>query len=557
MKVDETSLIDWLTQVRNSQVALPRFQRHEEWTKGIIENFLTSVVRDLPTGASLVYIVRGESPFDYRYLEGAPKDSQDEPNELILDGQQRLTAIWKSLNDLYEERKYLLDLNDDSKLKVTSKKRYTKKGKEGLYPLWVDDPERCWDRKKVPIHMLNPDKKTSELREWCKNATNGEDYEEVFDKIFEVRDKIRDFTFPKLRLENHTDPSNAIDVFIKLNTSYLSLSPFDIVVAKTEAATKKSLHNKMSELLSAAPEIEDYKDPEKMSLNALSLLQGKRPTKTVKEEKLNYVKVIDDWDKVITGTEKLVSFLEQEKIFNGKILPTNVILGPLVALFSEVPTHPDERGNARRLLKKYLWRSFFTDRYETTTNTRIYEDYTALRKRLRGEDVDVPIFDEEEYPIPSKEELKDAGWPTKKNRLGRAILCLSFQYGARNFADDYEITKKNIEKREYHHLYPQDYLKKSGYEEEDTNKALNCALILWKDNRSISNKNPLEYLLERSNADNMGESQVRKRLKSHLVDYDAMTKEDYKYFLEKRSKVVREQAKRLCHGKEIDKTVKL
>jgi len=62
--------------------------------------------------------------------------------------------------------------------------------------------------------------------------------------------------------------------------------------------------------------------------------------------------------------------------------------------------------------------------------------------------------------------LKEAGWPKKKDRLARAILLLSLKEGAKDFADNSEINRKNIKTREYHHLYPNDFLKKRGLNEK-------------------------------------------------------------------------------------------
>lgn len=557
MRVDEVNLKDWISDIRNSEVALPRFQRYEEWERQITEKFLTSIVRDLPTGATLILEVRGEPPFEYRYLEGAPQDDNREPDMLLLDGQQRLTAVWKSLNNLYDNRTYLLDLTylldqEDGQPSVVSRKRYKKSGKEGLYPLWVDDPKKCLKRKKVPIYLLNPDDSPREMRKWCKEAvSDGEESDDILDELHDIRDRISRFILPRLCLEKDTDPNNAIDVFIKLNTSFVKLSTFDIVVARTEAYTGKSLHKKLEKLKEECPDIEDYGNPENYVLNVVTLLQGIRPTRKNKEERLDFQRLISEWDEVVFGTNELISFLGQERIFDNKRIPTNVVLAPLAALLTEMPSHPDERGNVKRLLKKYMWRAFFTDRYEATTNTRVHEDYKALKKKIKAQEVDVPCFDKNEHPLPTEEDLKRASWPTKKDRLGRAILSLTFKAGARNFADDDEISKRNISNREYHHLYPKDFLERQKIDEEEINKALNCALIRWEDNRTISGKDPLEYLLERSKADDLGEEQIRKRLKSHVVDYDAMTCNDYETFLNKRASDLAARIKRLCSGRDI------
>ena len=91
---------DWLRKVRTGAILLPRFQRPvcrqagmKHGLPNVIEDFLTSVIRDLPTGSTLVLQVGEEIPFISRTIEGAPK-KEGRVLELLLDGQQRLTALW-------------------------------------------------------------------------------------------------------------------------------------------------------------------------------------------------------------------------------------------------------------------------------------------------------------------------------------------------------------------------------------------------------------------------------------------------------------------------------
>ena len=142
--------------------------------------------------------------------------------------------------------------------------------------------------------------------------------------------------------------------------------------------------------------------------------------------------------------------------------------------------------------------------------------------------------------------IKGAKWPRKKLRLARAILLLSFRNGAKDFADSSEISQLNITGREYHHLFPDDFLKKKGFKESDSDIALNCALITWKTNRNISNKEPLKYLLDRSKANDLGEKTIRKRLQSHLIDYEKLNQGDYNKFIDKRAEDVMKAIKQVC-----------
>lgn len=98
-------LHEWLGYVHTGQLALPRFQRFESWGHGEVETLLDSVLRGRPIGAALVLKTGNHEPFVSRTIAGAPAPTAN-VTEHLLDGQQRLTALWKALNDGYENRTY-------------------------------------------------------------------------------------------------------------------------------------------------------------------------------------------------------------------------------------------------------------------------------------------------------------------------------------------------------------------------------------------------------------------------------------------------------------------
>lgn len=551
MKAQDRTIKDWVTKIRSKSLGLPRFQRHESWGPTIITDFLTSVVRKLPVGASLILEVGDEPQFQYRYFYGVPDDGEN-LKELLLDGQQRLTAIWRCLLGNYTDKTYLLDLDteEDGNISAISISRWINKKNGQRYPLWVDNPKDCWQKKKIPFKILNPDNE-QEYSEWCEEASEGNKDKqiELIKVVNKARNDIANFNIPYLHLPTDTPPEVAIDVFVKMNTSYVKLTAFDIIVAQVEEATDQSLHQKVEELKSESPEIEDYIEPSIYVLSVASLLQDKLPNQKGFFT-LNLERMIKDWPKIIVGTKELVSFLEEERIYDRERLATETILAPIATILAELPNNPDQKGNIKILLKKYLWRSFFTERYDRSTSTRILNDFRMIKKIINNQvqEKEALIFDDKQFPLPDKELLKGAAWPKKKDRLARAILSLSLKQGARDFADDSEVNRKNIKTREYHHLYPDAFLRKKGLNENETYRALNCALITWKTNRKISDKEPVEYLLERSDASSLGEDDIKFRLSTHLIDYNSLQAGDYEDFLENRSSKMENMIKRICKG---------
>ncbi|MGB2842301.1 MAG: DUF262 domain-containing protein [Halobacteriota archaeon] len=547
MEARQRLVKDWLTKVRTRQILLPRFQRYESWGSSIAADFLTSVVRDLPVGSTLVLGVEGEElPFVSREIVGAPKDGE-RVAELLLDGQQRLTALWRSLTDDYSDKTYFVNIKGEKNHEVIAISRWKRNGKR--FPLWVDQPKECWERQLIPLKLLNPDDETT-YQTWADSASNGDPVlaRKVEHVITPLRSRIASFNLPFLYLPSKTPKDVAIEVFVKLNTTLVRLTAFDILVAQLEAATGEPLHDLVVSLNSSVPEISYYTEPSNLVLSADALLQNKPPNQRGYLD-LDLKQFVDDWPKIVKGTKECVQFLEAERIIDRERLPIESILAPLIALWAEAPETPDERGNVRILLRKYLWRSFFTERYDRAVPTAISQDYRELKRLILGEakEAEVPCFNKDKYPLPNKEEIIQSRWPRYKDRLARALLLLTIRGGAEDIKDDAFLSLKNIRQRHYHHLFPVAWLREKA-PNENPNRALNCILINRRTNAEILAKEPIKYLLETCEASDLGENEIRRRLGTHFVDFELLAQGNYSKFLEERAISCESAIKSLCDG---------
>lgn len=545
-------LPDWFSRVRTRQTVLPRFQRFEAWGHANVTQMFNTILRRLPLGAVLILEVGNEEPFISRPIVGAPTDGE-RITEHLLDGQQRLTALWRGLHNNYEDRTYFLYLSEDEEsgmpYYVDSIGRWKKSGDKDRRPFWANNPEQLWSRRMIPLDLCAPgDVANDRYKLWAREAIKDADERET---VGEIRAKVREtfatFNMPYLSLPVTTSKDTALDVFIKMNTSAAPLSTYDIVVAQVEAALGQSLHELVGACREACPGIVAYYEPEDLVLYASALLQDKPPTNATYLAKGFGEALLAHWDALVSGVQRAVIFLEEERVFDAKRLPTDVVLPVLTALWASAPQGLDAEGRARTILRKYLWRAFFSNRYEKSTNSRALADYLELRALIARTDAPTPaIFDDAQYPLPQTDELIAARWPTNKDRLGRAILALALHQGGLDLADGSTVSRANLPRREYHHLFPDAHLDRQGYSDAEIYRSLNCALVTWQTNRNISDKEPERYLAERLEGTPLGEAEVRQRLDSHLIPYDEMVAGDYGRFLEQRAQRVREKMLKLC-----------
>ncbi len=558
-KAQDRTLGVWFQAIQQGQVKLPRFQRYEAWDKWRITSFLNTIINNLPVGVTLALEVAGEEKFISRYIVSAEPNVQGTVTQHLLDGQQRLTAFWRGMHNNYEYEDYFIYLPQfdereymqSDEMQVYCQSRWTNK-KGSRRPVWADYPAKCLERGLFPMHLLCPGDKSAAVDEWISEATQHlkpskgdpeafeklESYTSLKDKlkqeIYTLRERVTHFNLPYLSLPSNTPKDVALQVFINMNTNSKPLSLYDIIVAEVESVAGKSLHDLEEHLVNKCPKAARFGDVRNLILATSALLQEKVPNNKGMVEMDKQV-LLDNWEKLEHGLERMANLLESQGVFDEARLPTSNVLAVVAAAYELVPEHGDFVAKAEKLLRAYLWSSFFTDRYENSAASRAYADFIGVKEKHRGikaflstPDFDekvlseVPVFNRKEHELADVDALMAAGWPKKVGIEARGILAVSNYFGAQDFADSKPASFESIQKREYHHIFPDALLSEAGI---DSYYALNCALITWKTNRIIGRKDPLDYLKERVQwAD---ELTVSNRLKTHLVSYDLLSKAHY------------------------------
>lgn len=92
----DTELSELMRDVSEGKAQLPEFQRSWTWDDGRIRGILASLSQGYPMGAIMrLEYGNEEVKFKCRPIEGV-KGVTGEPDNLVLDGQQRLTSIYRT-----------------------------------------------------------------------------------------------------------------------------------------------------------------------------------------------------------------------------------------------------------------------------------------------------------------------------------------------------------------------------------------------------------------------------------------------------------------------------
>ncbi|MCG1035519.1 GmrSD restriction endonuclease domain-containing protein [Polaribacter sargassicola] len=587
----------WFQKIQNGEIKLPRFQRHQAWDRNRIASLLDTVILNLPLGVTLLLNVDKEH-FVSRYIATAP-ETGNRVTEHLLDGQQRLTSLWRTLHNNYPDVKFFLYISkydryyekteEELQVNVFYKTRYENK-KGNIMPLWADSPKDTFQRGLIPMELFRPGDISSEYEKWVddallpmKPASGDENYEEnlfswmnfkneILKIIRDYRETISHFNLPYLALPSQTSKDTALQVFINMNTNSKPLSQYDIIRAEIEGVKGVSLDDYQNKLDADYPNIHYYFELPFLILATSALIQDKLPNQRGMWD-MQKDTLVENWDLMCSGLAKMATFMESQGIHDKNRLPTNAVLSVIAALYTVIPENLDARGQAEILLKKYLWSSFFTDRYENSAASNAYADFIAVKsiilKKEKAPDVyftekDVPVLNREKYTLTTIDELIKVGWPKRENIRARGIMAVFTKLGAMDFADGSTLTRQQLidSRRHYHHVFPDAILKEAGVE---SYLALNCSLITDKTNLNISNKEPYTYLKERY--DWTSEDIVNSRLKSHLIPieelknggYENLSLEDkkekvtidFEAFIKKRGQYVVQAISQLTSGNDI------
>lgn len=558
MQAEHRLVKTWLDYAIRGEIMLPRFQRQWTWKHHNVEKFITAMLQRRPLGVFLVLRVDPDNqPFNTRSLNDNA-DLSPTCREHLLDGQQRLRSLLQVFHDQPEDYKYYCRIVPEDQSDTTSASAIAIPINQRNRP-WVGVPAREYEKSLIPLNIIAPPtKRARKASDWREAATpDHQEQERIEELIDDLRSRIDETVIPYLVLPQDTSSSDAIRIFLETNQSSVRLTEYDIAVAQMERKTGESLQEFVDEVVEAIPELQklEPKNVGDLVLKLECVIQGKRPTYG-NYSKLKFDKLNQEKSKRIEGLEWAIKELSRIKLWDESRLPTAVPLRVLPALEHKIPNVGTKRDHAIRIIRRYLWCSFLTDRYERQANDRLKEDHDALVHAIENPDLPlrVPAF---EAKIPNHEEIKLQGWPKSGGRLSRGILAVCCQGGAKDLASNEDLDSEGSD--DFHHIFPREVLKGT---DKDPDIAINCMLLTPHTNqKEWRTALPGDYIRSLISGKLIQQSvlnpdlEIKSRLKTHLLPVKQLlnvtesTTEDvsraYEQFVEARINLIKKRIKSL------------
>lgn len=206
---------DIINDVMTDRIGLPDLQRPFVWRDNKVRELLDSMIKGYPIG----YIMLWESPNNYETKKsgiGSNEKTYDEPKELVIDGQQRLTALVAAM--------YGVKVKDKNFKEREIKISYNPLTKE--FAVWSSAYERDteWLSKISDVFIADKTHSVISLRKkFIKEANEGrtkknlpeltdEEEESVEQNINELLN-LSQYSLPTLEINYNADEEDVTDIF--------------------------------------------------------------------------------------------------------------------------------------------------------------------------------------------------------------------------------------------------------------------------------------------------------------------------------------------------------
>jgi len=583
-KPDHVSLTTLIGRLKEGKFVIPDFQREFEWKPWDIRDLVRSIFLDYYIGSLLLW--KGK-PENFSALACEPLygfQGSGEPVHIVLDGQQRLTAMHyvfmapnanlpsRSNRYLYFIRvdRFMEESYDDAfeyewtsrgvNLLANQEEQFENhifpvsiNGQDGwALPNWVQGYEHFWRAKETAARDIQDEVAAHHAEQNAVNARAFGDH---------LRAITQQYQIAYIELDRDLEIDKVCDIFTQINSRGIRLDVFDLVNAllKPKGLQLKQLWR------DAKPRLE-FVESERLNVYLLQvmsilcqgycspkylyfLLPGQEKTVRDRDGSFRKEVLVPDiadferrWHDSVDAIERAIALLRHPQEFGAiasNYLPYVSILPAFSALQMTIRELPAvHQLDAQRKLRHWYWASVFNNRYSGSVESTSARDY-----------LDVKAWFEDDALEPSLIADFRAHFRTldlrKENKRGTSVYNGIFNLlvlrGARDWMTGNVPQYGDLDD---HHIVPKSWGRDNGLGSAiDT--ILNRTPLTADTNRNVIHDDlPNQYLPVLIEAS--GESRVRARLESHFISPAAFssllrnpfTTADFEAFLAERQRTL-------------------
>lgn len=578
---------DLVRDVRIGKIGLPDLQRPFVWKDNKIRELYDSMLKGYPIG----YIMLWESPADYDEKKsgiGINGKIYTEPKELVIDGQQRLTALVASM--------YGVKVKDKNFVEREIKISFNPLTRE--FAVWTSAFERTpeWIPKVSDVFLAKENNTISAFRRKYIRAVNEarnkreekaltDAEEDLIENNINDLLNLSEYSLPTLEISYNAREEDVADIFVRVNSGGQSLTENNFIqtlisVYENETSDQMNLFCEQSRIPASGTSYNNIIAIEPSHLirmavgvgfrrarlrYAYMLLRGKNLETgkySAEERQENLAKFKEALLKVM-DLNNWHAFLncigEAGYISKTQIASSNAVVFSYVLYLIAKYDYKLDAVRLKKTIAKWFFMGAITYFYTGSTESEVEKQFADLRNVHDAEQFIAYIertittrFTEDYFRLTLPNELNSAAAisPAWNGYIAAQVVLNTPMLFSATSVSKYFIlgasgTKNAVDK---HHIFPKNYLTQIGYmTDRERNQIANFTYLDYVTNIDISDDPPVEYVERYRNR--MGEAEYHKTCEDHALPPD-FEKMEYIEFLKERrlrmAQIVQKAYKKLC-----------
>lgn len=574
------------TWIKSGDIAIPEIQRPFVWNAIKVRNFLDSLFHGYPVG----YLIAWRNP-DVRLKDGTSSSGK----RILIDGQQRVTALMASLlgreviNKDYKQIRIRIAFHPGEKKFEVSNPAIAKD------PSWISDISVVFDPNTSLWDFVNS---------YCSNNP-GTTNNAVFRSI-ELLRGITSNQIGLIELAADLDIDTVTEIFIRVNSEGVPLGQADFAMSKIAVNetyggslirkaidyfchlavapdfhrqissdsefSKTDFFRQMSWLRNDSCDlyVPSYTDMLRVAFTSefkrgrledlVALLSGRNFETKQYEETI----VEDSFARLKHGIEqfmneshfkRFIMIIRSAGFVDISMITSQNALNSAYILYLALRSQNLPNGDIERFVRRWYLMSVLTGRYSSSPESTFDYDFRQIHAQGIESFLDSLL----------RGELSDAFWdaalPQSLDSSVASSPLFSVFQAAQVKMNDLGFLSNDITVRELieikcdvHHIFPRDYLKRSGLNRGQYNQIANYAIAQTEINIPIGSREPKVYFAEliqqcRGGPKRYGNitdmEKLNENLRSHCIPdgLENMTVDDYPRFLSERRKLMAQKIK--------------
>lgn len=526
---------DLLRDVEIGKIGLPDLQRPFVWPDSKVRNLLDSMMKGYPIG----YIMLWSSPEDYENTGqiGRNEKIYKQPDDLVIDGQQRLTALLASMHGVeirdknYSVRRIRIAFNPLNREFAVWTQAYERN------PDWISAISSVFDADRE--HSASKFRKAYIRQANEGRERNGKDpltdeEEDVVEQNINDLLNLGIYTLPTLKINSKADEEDVAEIFVRVNSGGTKLTEKNFIETLL-AVFDNEVHDKIGAFCAESripAERTSYNhiiavDPSHLIRIAVGvafrrarlkyaymLLRGKDLRSGVTSTKTREGNIAKFKDGLALATDlnnwhAFLNLFSRAGYLKGSIVAsTNAVVFSYVLYLIGKYSYKVPPMKLNQVITKWIFMATITLFYTGSTESEVEKQFADLRdvKNAEGfvaylESVIETRFTDDyfAYTLPSSLEGSSANSPAWFGYVASLIvlgtpMLFSTAPLSQHFVVGSSGDKNSIDR---HHIFPKNYLAQIGYDNDrDRNQIANFTYLDYNTNIDIGDKAPEEYVGE-------------------------------------------------------------